>query len=221
MARNRQGRAFAQICCGGEEDLEQGRLEIWGRSGWRSGARAVGDLEEGRLEIWGRGGCRIFSPSPCGLRLSHKCGTIFLRITNGMTGRPSPVAQRLPADRSESHLPPEDFSTVIEGTSQHTSAIYSFRICATPVALAGGGQGEGFFAIFVRYYPSPPTLSLKGRGRIFSVRHPISKCVDAVAEPGRGDDLRRGQRTKFPAPSVCDPVNTIEKSAMPSPFTSP
>ena len=82
---------------------------------------------EGTIPVWRR------------LRLSHKCGTIFLRITNGMTGRPSPVAQRLPADRSESHLPPEDFSTVIEGTSQHTSAIYSFRICATPVAGGGGG----------------------------------------------------------------------------------
>ena len=85
---------------------------------------------EGTIPVWRR------------LRLSHKCGTIFLRITNGMTGRPSPVAQRLPADRSESHLPPEDFSTVIEGTSQHTSAIYSFRICATPVAPQG--EGENF-----------------------------------------------------------------------------
>ena len=58
MARNRQGRAFAQICCGGEEDLEQGRLEIWSKGGWRFGAGAAGDLGQERLEIWSKGGWR-------------------------------------------------------------------------------------------------------------------------------------------------------------------
>ena len=117
---------------------------------------------EGTIPVWRR------------LRLSHKCGTIFLRITNGMTGRPSPVAQRLPADRSESHLPPEDFSTVIEGTSQHTSAIYSFRICATPVAH-------------------------KGRGRIFysaekcECRRPLKRGLPGQARRGRwGGNDREG-----------------------------
>ena len=76
----------------------------------------------------------VTSPLPGALRLSHKCGTTFLRVINGMTGNPSPVAPLLPANRSESHLRPEDFSTAIEGTSQHMSATNSFRICATPVA---------------------------------------------------------------------------------------
>ena len=137
----------------------------------RTDMRVAGSTRPRRHpDNWGPGiQRRKFSPSPCGLRLSHKCGTIFLRITNGMTGRPSPVAQRLPADRSESHLPPEDFSTVIEGTSQHTSAIYSFRIRATPVALAGGGWGEGSYAMPVRVISLPPAPSRKGRGRVFSV----------------------------------------------------
>ena len=38
-----------------------------------------------------------------------------------------------------------------------------------PPPLAGGGWGEGLHAAFVRFYPSPPTPSHEGRGRIFSI----------------------------------------------------
>ncbi len=76
----------------------------------------------------------------------------------------------------------------------------------------GRGLGGGDSRNIRAGVPLPPTPSRKGRGRVFSARRPISKCVNAV---GLGGGVARNIHAKSPLPPTPPATGEGEFSTLP------